>query len=52
MKYIGKTAKSKLDAKELEEIADVIEISDEAMAIVEEINKGFERLRISNLMKK
>lgn len=49
MKYLGKTKKSKLKAEELAEIGEIIEISDDCEAIMESIEKGFERLRVSTL---
>ena len=52
MKYIGATKKSKLTPEELNELGEVIEISDDASAIMEEIQRGFEALRISNLRSK
>ena len=52
MQFIGKTEKSKLTPEELEKLVDVIEISDEATAIMEEIKFGFDRLRLSNLTRR
>ena len=49
MKFIGKTEKANLKPEELEKLIDVVEISDEASAIMQEINRGFERLRLSNI---
>ena len=58
MRYEGKTKFSKLklenQAKKEEDkqdLSDIIEISDEADAIIQEIKQGFEKLRLSNLMK-
>ena len=52
MKYIGKTKKSKLTPEELEELGEVAEISDEADAILQEIKFGFDRIRLSNLVRR
>ena len=49
MKYVGKTKLSKMT---LEEKAEAIEISDEADAIMTEIKEGFDRLRLSNIMRR
>lgn len=52
MKYLGKT---KIDKKKLDkddDVADYIEITDEAAAILTEIKNGFERLRLSNLTRR
>lgn len=49
MKYLGKSKLAKLEGKEK---GDFIEISDDADAILEEIKKGFEALRLSNIMRR
>lgn len=59
MRYEGKTALTKLklendkkEAAEKEDLTEVIEVSDEAAAVMNEIKKGFERLRLSNLTRR
>lgn len=52
MKFISKSEKEAMSKEETDKLEKHLVVTDDAFAIIETIKEGFERMRISTLMKK